>query len=61
MVLRNAGLTSSAIAGLGSENLLEIDIDDDAHIDVEKLEEKLDECLREQKPVLAVCGRYWIH
>lgn len=54
MVPKNSRLTSSAIAGLGSGNLLEVDIDGDAHIDLEQLENKLDDCLREQIPVYAV-------
>lgn len=53
---QNAKLTVSAIAGLGSGNLLEVDVDDDAHIDLAQLEEKLNECLNDQIPVYAVVG-----
>lgn len=49
-------LTISAIAGLGSRNLLEIDVDDDAHIDTAQLESKLNDCLRDKVPVYAVVG-----
>ncbi|CAG7948880.1 unnamed protein product [Penicillium nalgiovense] len=45
-----------AIAGLGSRNLLEIDVDDDAHIDTAQLESKLNDCLRDKVPVYAVVG-----
>ncbi|KAI9932016.1 hypothetical protein ASPWEDRAFT_68450 [Aspergillus wentii DTO 134E9] len=43
-----------AIAGLGSGNLLEVEVDDDAHIDLVQLEEKLEYCLDKKIPVYAV-------
>lgn len=49
-----ARLTASAIAGLGSGNLLEVDVDNDAHIDIAQLEEKLNDCLEKGIPVYAV-------
>ncbi|RAH78646.1 pyridoxal-dependent decarboxylase domain protein [Aspergillus japonicus CBS 114.51] len=43
-----------AIAGLGSSNLLEIEVDDDAHIDLAQLRATLNECLENKIPVYAV-------
>ncbi|RAK80268.1 pyridoxal phosphate-dependent decarboxylase family protein [Aspergillus fijiensis CBS 313.89] len=43
-----------AIAGLGSANLLEVEVDDDAHIDLAQLRATLNECLDKQIPVYAV-------
>jgi glutamate/tyrosine decarboxylase-like PLP-dependent enzyme len=54
--IKKARLTVSAIAGLGSGNLLEVDVDDDAHIDITQLEKKLNDCLRDKIPVYAVVG-----
>ncbi|KAJ5553355.1 PLP-dependent transferase [Penicillium frequentans] len=45
-----------AIAGLGSGNILEVNVDDDAHIDISQLEEELVKCLEEHIPVYAVVG-----
>jgi glutamate/tyrosine decarboxylase-like PLP-dependent enzyme len=54
MTPKNAKLTVSAIAGLGSANLLEVDVDDDAHIDIAQLEDKLNDCIKNKIPVYAV-------
>lgn len=45
-----------AITGLGSANILNIAVDNDARIDIVKLEEQLMQCLREERPVFAVVG-----
>lgn len=51
---RTRKLTCPAIAGLGSANLLEVEVDDDAHIDLAQLRATLNECLDKQIPVYAV-------
>ncbi|KAM7198694.1 Pyridoxal phosphate-dependent transferase [Naviculisporaceae sp. PSN 640] len=44
----------TAVMGLGSENLVKVDVDDAARIDIDKLREHLTKCLEEQRPVYAV-------
>ncbi|KAJ7784620.1 PLP-dependent transferase [Mycena metata] len=44
----------AAIAGLGSEQMMDVPIDIDAHIDTKILRERLQECLDQQFPVFAV-------
>lgn len=44
----------SAIAGIGSENVIGIKVDNGARLDIEALEEKLDISLKEKQPVFAV-------
>ncbi|KAE8402126.1 pyridoxal phosphate-dependent transferase [Aspergillus pseudonomiae] len=43
-----------ATSGLGSANLLEVDVDDDVHIDIKELDDKLKKCKESQTPVYAV-------
>lgn len=43
-----------AIAGIGSDNVVGISVDNGARIDIAALEEKLDENLRARQPVFAV-------
>lgn len=43
-----------AIAGIGSGNITEIKVDNDAHIDLEELEHKLEDCAKNQVAVYAV-------
>ncbi|KAF2971517.1 hypothetical protein GQX73_g2076 [Xylaria multiplex] len=45
-----------AIAGLGSDNVIGIPVDLGARVDLEELEKKLRESLKDEKPVLAVVG-----
>lgn len=44
----------AAIAGLGSANLLEVEVDDDVHIDIKELDDRLKKCKESQSPVYAV-------
>lgn len=50
----NDRLIASAIAGIGSGNITEIKVDNDAHIDLEELEHKLEDCAKNQVAVYAV-------
>lgn len=50
----NERLTASAIAGIGSGNITEIKVDNDAHVDLKELEQKLKECARDKVAVYAV-------
>jgi glutamate/tyrosine decarboxylase-like PLP-dependent enzyme len=43
-----------AIAGIGSDNVVGISVDNGARIDIAALEEKLDDNLRARQPVFAV-------
>lgn len=43
-----------AVLGLGGANLVDVPVDRDARLDLDELERRLDECVREQRPVLAV-------
>lgn len=45
---------AAALLGLGSDNLIDICVDADARLDLKALRSRLDECLRDQRPVLAV-------
>jgi glutamate/tyrosine decarboxylase-like PLP-dependent enzyme len=40
--------------GIGSENLVKVDVDDAARVDIDKLEQHLTRCLKEEQPVYAV-------
>ncbi|KAM6489886.1 Pyridoxal phosphate-dependent transferase [Amanita muscaria] len=44
----------AAITGIGSENLVELDIDLDARLDVQSLRRRFDDCLKHQQAVYAV-------
>jgi glutamate/tyrosine decarboxylase-like PLP-dependent enzyme len=44
----------AAIAGLGSDNMMGIPVDNAAHLDLNALESKLNECLQNQQAVFAV-------
>ncbi|KAJ7302639.1 PLP-dependent transferase [Mycena albidolilacea] len=46
----------AALAGLGSENMIDVPIDINAHIDTKILRGHLQECLNKQIPVFAVVG-----
>ncbi|KAF8328626.1 pyridoxal phosphate-dependent transferase [Amanita rubescens] len=45
---------SAAITGIGSENIVELDIDLDARLDVQSLRRRLDDCLNHEQAVYAV-------
>jgi len=47
-------LIRPAIAGIGSENMVGIEVDFDAHIDLKLLEDELKKCAKEQIAVYAV-------
>lgn len=44
----------TAIAGLGSKYMMEIDVDHNARVDIDKLHAHLEDCLQNKKPVFAV-------
>ncbi|KAJ7175810.1 PLP-dependent transferase [Mycena filopes] len=46
----------AAIAGLGSENMIDVPVDLDAHVDIKILRQHLQDCLDKQIPVFAVVG-----
>ncbi|GJE96935.1 PLP-dependent transferase [Phanerochaete sordida] len=46
----------AALAGLGSENMIDVDIDVNARVDAAVLRTHLEECLEQQIPVFAVVG-----
>lgn len=47
---------ATALAGLGSENMIDVDIDVNARVDAAVLRTHLEECLEQQIPVFAVVG-----
>ncbi|TFK45661.1 pyridoxal-dependent decarboxylase domain protein [Heliocybe sulcata] len=46
----------AAVSGIGSENLIDVDVDLCARMDSERLKQLLDTCLEEKRPVYCVVG-----
>lgn len=47
-------LCKTAIAGLGSDNVIGIPVDNAARLDINELEKRLEECLTNEHPIFAV-------
>ncbi|MBB3265210.1 glutamate/tyrosine decarboxylase-like PLP-dependent enzyme [Azospirillum sp. OGB3] len=47
---------AGALLGLGAGNLIDIPVDNDARLDVDILRERLEACLQDRRPVIAVVG-----